>query len=104
MDDRILKLLEVCIMPPETDKGIFAAGREMGALTEAVRTLQTRFGDFERHIGKRCTDCAISEGLKKVRVDMDDHEKRIRWVERKMYGAIAITGIIVYLVDKVKIP
>jgi len=89
-------------MSGETElKQVFESGREIGALTEAVRTLQMRFGDFERHVAKRCTDCSMAEAIKRVRTEMVDHEIRLRWVERKMYGAVAATGVIVYLVDKV---
>jgi len=82
---------------------VFDAGREIGALTEAVRTLQARFGDFENHVAKRCTDCTMADAIRGLRTDFDDHEKRLRWVERKLYGAVAVTGLIVYLVDKVSL-
>ena len=83
------------------EQEIFSSGKEIGQLIEAVRTLQSRFSEFEGHVSKRCTDCSMSNQINTFRDAMADHERRLRWVERKLYGAVAVTGILVYLIDKI---
>jgi len=74
---------------------------EWGAFTEAVRQLQREFSELRAHLGKRCTDCALTGVLEQLTKLVDDHEKRLRWLEGKMLAIGGAGAAIVLLINKI---